>query len=601
MNATRGRSTAVAVVLALAVPMIAVPMAGVPAVAQAPTRRLSAPVNLAVGVAQAVQARVLSNRVFKNVDEQQAQVTSTYAAYVATAEKNLAAAQQAKDTVAVQRDTRVLAVLKTEQATQTEILAGMRQNAYDVFRKPEFRNLVSTIANVGPVNRIFNQASAELADLSSKVGGLRARLASGTPLSLTELDAYSTQLNRWRGVWSMIAGPKGEALTTVADKASAALRRVTKNVTSVDADLADTESGLQALADGFKNVQQVKVRPRGGGFFGFITNLLGIDTRVIDALRNLIRPRVSNIPGYSAAQIDKVLGDAMLELMRRRFADCRDRSGYDLRNLADNPDLGLSDTSLPQALGAVADRLPLCGEPTGQQLLAIGEAMAEPVATGSPATRPVGGGVYSLDTLNESDPGATAAFVRLEAGSLSVRDTSVVPLMALRGDAVGAPELQLTVDFETGTASGSFSATYECTAELCMGATGTGYAKATFENVPLQQAPTSPPADFPFPAHHWYDLEKDWWYGLVAVDVEVSLVGTSFDGREGGYTTSVRGWVQVALSPMGSIMGARPYGWRATTSVRLDYPDTVNPQWDLYIGADADIWEARVPVPPTTK
>ena len=112
----------------------------------------------------------------------------------------------------------------------------------------------------------------------------------------------------------------------MADKAAAALRKVTKTAGAVDAELASTQEGLLALSQAVANVRQGSVRPRGGGFFGFITNLLGVDRRLIDAMRDLIRPRLRAVPGYSAADIDKLLDAAMIEMMRRRRAGHRQRT-----------------------------------------------------------------------------------------------------------------------------------------------------------------------------------------------------------------------------------------------------------------------------------
>ncbi len=583
--------TAVALTLTLTGPAAAIP-------GQVPAGVGNPAVNVFIGLLEVGQARAISNRVFANVTKEEQQVTSAYAGYVDTAQKQRAAAQEKGDTVAVQRADRVLAVLQQEQTTKAALLKQMRQNAYTQFRKPEFALMLSTIANVGPVSRLLTSASGELGGLASKVSALRNQVSGGFGMNLLAVQAYTAQLQRWTGVWAMVSGPKGRGLTDLAEKATASLQRATAGVAGADRALAETATTLAALSSALEGVKTVAVRPRGHGFFGFITNLLGIDTRLIDALRNAIRPRVRNVPGYREADIDRVLDAAIVELMRRRLYDCGKPTGYELRTLPDNPDLGTQVDKVTRSLGGVDKRLPLCDDPTAEQLLAVGEEALDPVAAGSEnATRPTGGGIYTISSEGRA-PGARAAMVRIDGGDLSVRDLKP-PLFTLGGEAVGLPDIQLILDFEQGTASGSFDVDYACDAESCMGQSSTGHAAGSFEQVPFAVPPDGPPADYPFPEHHWYDLEKDNWYALAATDIAVQLAGTSFDGSTGDYDETVRGWVEVRLSPSGWSTGSLPSGWYADLGVRLDYPDTVNPQWTLFIGSNSQVWDPRIPQPPS--
>ncbi len=582
--------TAVALTLTLTGPAAAIP-------GQVPAGAGNPAVNVFIGLLELGQARAISNRVFANVTKEEEQVTSAYAGYVDTAQKQRAAAQEKGDNVAVQRADRVLAVLQQEQTTKAALLKQMRQDAYTQFRKPEFALMLSTIANIGPVSRLLTSASGELSGLASKVSALRQQVSGGSGVNLLALQAHTAQLQRWTGVWAMVSGPKGRGLTEMAEKATASLQRATAGAAGADRALAETATTLAALSSALEGVKTVAVRPRGRGFFGFITNLLGIDTRLIDALRNAIRPRVRNVPGYREADIDRVLDAAILEMMRRRLYDCGKPTGYEVRNLSENPDLGTQLDKVARALGGVEDRLPVCDDPTAEQLLAVGEETLDPVALGSAtATRPTGGGIYTISSEGRA-PGARAAMVRIDGGDLSVRDLKP-PLFTLGGEAVGLPDIQLILDFEQGTASGSFDVDYACDAESCMGQSSTGHAAGTFEQVPFEAPPDGPPADFPFPEHHWYDLEDDDWYALAATDIAVQLAGTSFDGSTGDYNETVRGWVEVRLSPSGWSTGSLPSGWSADLGVRLDYPDTVNPQWTLFIGANSQVWDPRLPLPP---
>ena len=581
MSAGRRSLVSAVAVLAVLAPMVSVAGASSPA----PVRRMGNPaINGFVAFLELAQGRAISNRVFTNVDAEVAQVTSNYDRYEATA--------------AAANDARVVQMLQQERATKLQLLQQMRNNAYQQFRKPEMRKLLSAVANLGPVNRIFVSASSELVGLAGQVDGLRTQLANGAGLNVGQVQQYAAQIDRWRGAWAILAGSPGRTLTAMADKAAAALRKVTKTAGAVDAELASTQEGLLALSQAVANVRQGSVRPRGGGFFGFITNLLGVDRRLIDAMRDLIRPRLRAVPGYSAADIDKLLDAAMIEMMRRRLWDCGKPTGFELAALPDNAQLGMFPGELVTGSGPLDEQLAMCGNPTTEQLLATGEAAMDPVADdGVPATHPNGGGVYTLDPSSTA-PSAVAQMVNVDGGDLSVRDTDPVPMVAIGGDAIGVPDVQLIVDLAEGTVSGSFDVLYECTPETCMGESITGYARASFGPIPFGIAPVGPPTDFPFPEHHWYELGSDSWYALEAVDIAVSLQGTDFDGRAADYTTTVRGWIEVRLSPMGVSDGALPPGWRTAFSARFDYPDTVNPQWSMWLGADANIYDARVPRPP---
>ncbi|MCU0259450.1 MAG: hypothetical protein MUE78_00385, partial [Ilumatobacteraceae bacterium] len=248
--------------------------------------------NATVGGMEILQGRAISNRVFTNVDAEEQEVAATYERYIAEAQRRLDAAVAANDPTLIERSQRVIAMLEQERSTKNEILQGMRQNAYDAFRRPEFRRIIAAVADAGPVRRIFDGARTELVDLSSKLGDVRAGLQGRSGISIVQLQTYTAQIERWRTVWSMVSGPSGRNLTALADRATAGLRRATQGLGQVDAELADTQAGLQALSQAVQDLKTVRVRPRGGGFFGFVTSLLGIDTSLIDRLRALIRPRV---------------------------------------------------------------------------------------------------------------------------------------------------------------------------------------------------------------------------------------------------------------------------------------------------------------------
>jgi hypothetical protein len=576
-----GRNVSVAIVLAMAIPNVSL---GAAVEARPTTRAANPGVNVAVGLIDVMQGRAISTRVFRNVDAEVSQVKQVYAGYEATATS--------------EGNARTVQILQTEKTVKLQLLEQMRKNAYQQFRKPEVRKLIAAVANVGPVSRIFTSAGGEIAGLASKLNELRTKISGGGALSLLEVQKYAAQIDRWKGAWSIITGPQGRQLGALADKASAALRKLTSATGAVDAELASTQDGLLALSQALNDVKTVKVRPRGGGFFGFVTDLLGIDRRLIDAVRDLIRPRVRDIPGYSAADIDRLLDKAMIEMMRRRLWDCGKPTGFEIGGLPDNPDLGMFPGELSPTLGPDDERLPLCGDPTTEELLATAEAALDPVADdGVSATRPTGGGVYTIDQATTT-PGAAAVMRSADGGRISVRDIDVVPLIGMGGESAGTPDIQLIVDLAEGTVSGSFDARYECTPDLCMGMNSTGYARGSFGPLPFGVAPFEPPDDYPFPPHHWYELESEDWYALGAIDIEVSIGGTGYDGRAADYTTSVRGWIQVRLSAMGNVAGALPNGWRASFSASLDYPDTVNPQWFLWLGAEADIYDSRVHRPP---
>lgn len=212
MSAGRRSLVSAVAVLAVLAPMVSVAGASSPA----PVRRMGSPaINGFVAFLELAQGRAISNRVFTNVDAEVAQVTSNYDSYEAARGSG-------------QRHDRVVQMLQQERATKLQLLQQMRNDAYQQFRKPEMRKLLSAVANLGPVNRIFVSASSELVGLAGQVDGLRTQLANGAGLNVGQVQQYAAQIDRWRGAWAILAGSPGRTLTAMADKAAAALRKVTK-------------------------------------------------------------------------------------------------------------------------------------------------------------------------------------------------------------------------------------------------------------------------------------------------------------------------------------------------------------------------------------
>ena len=192
MSAGRRSLVSAVAVLAVLAPMVSVAGASSPA----PVRRMGSPaINGFVAFLELAQGRAISNRVFTNVDAEVAQVTSNYDSYEATA--------------AAANDARVVQMLQQERATKLQLLQQMRNNAYQQFRKPEMRKLLSAVANLGPVNRIFVSASSELVGLAGQVDGLRTQLANGAGLNVGQVQQYAAQIDRWRGAWAILAGSPG--------------------------------------------------------------------------------------------------------------------------------------------------------------------------------------------------------------------------------------------------------------------------------------------------------------------------------------------------------------------------------------------------------
>lgn len=538
--------------------------------------------NVIIGGLKLILGRVASSRVFNNVDELTSEVKQRYESYLATA---------------VERgDARTVQLLQQEQNVLLAQLDAVRNNAYQQFRKPEALLLFSTVANTAPVGRILTQASTEVGSLAGQVQVLRDSLAGGGSVNAAAVQDLAAGIDRWGGVWSMISGPNGRALTSAAERASASLRQIGAAASSADGALATAQADLTTLAQTLTAVQNVPRRPSGRGLFGFVANLLRVDRTLVDVFREVFNPRLRNLPGRSKADLERALNAAVVEMMRRRWSECTKKSGYEIRGLPDNTELGKPmPGSLAPALGPVDERLPLCQSLTTEQLVAEGETAPVIVAAdGTPSSELSGGAIYTLDS-SSNVPGSIAQLHRLAGGDLSVRDLGDGRAVSLSGESVGTPDVQLIFDFDAGTFSGSFDINYACDADRC-GAAATGYARASFGPIPFTLPPTEPPDDFPFPDEHWRG-SSDGWYAGAAVPIEVSLAGTDLTGAAAEYTTTVVGWISASLSPNGGFGDTRPEGWRASFYASIDHPDTVRPQWYLGIWGDADIWDGNVAEP----
>ncbi|CAB4880390.1 unannotated protein [freshwater metagenome] len=589
--------TLLAVVLAITTTVV-VPAAS-PLSTARPALAAADPVgNLVVGFTKLLVGSTTRATVYNNIDQLEKDLRTQYDAYAATAAKN--------------NDTRTQVLLTRERDLQIGWLEGVRKNTGQTITGEQPFLLLSMIANTKEAQKFLGRAGSEVLKVKSKITGLRTAITTGSVGSaLVETRKWAAQLENLSGSWSIIAGSKGAEMAAAADRVSRALRRVDAAAADADKQLESLGNDLQQISNGLAALDQVPRRPRGGnGILGFILNFVRVDKTVVDVLAELFNPRLRNMPGVKLDKLQRDLRTALSEFIRRRLHDCVKQAGPQLRYLIENEPSDAVDTgSLGPPVDDGTEKLPLCDPLTAAEVeeLAGNVEQVQETSKNAPeptADKPFAGGEYQV-TEKSNSPTAMARLARIGTGSLTVRDLSQRPLFSLGADLIGTPSLDLLFDLGAGTVTGTFAADFACVPSTCgglLGETSTGHVEGEFGPLQYGVPPTAMPADFPFPEHHWYAPSTGIWWAGGAIDLRVRLSGsyTLDQGLESGsYDTTLKAWVSSELTPAGSYSATlRPAGWRANFSVRIDHPDTVIPQWSLYLGADADIYDGNVATPP---
>ena len=149
------------------------------------------------------------------------------------------------------------------------------------------------------------------------------------------------------------------------------------------------------------------------------------------------------------------------------------------------------------------------------------------------------------------------------------------------------PHFEVVHDLEAGTVEGWIDVELACPGlDRCRGedpvaATVSG----TIGPFAYGQQPQAVPADWPFPADHWYSSGLGSWWAGGPIELDVWISGSSsFLNQAVDQSFTVMGWVNSTLSPSSRKPGELPSDWMVDLAVDIDYVDADDPRWDFYVG-----------------
>jgi hypothetical protein len=164
-----------------------------------------------------------------------------------------------------------------------------------------------------------------------------------------------------------------------------------------------------------------------------------------------------------------------------------------------------------------------------------------------------------------------------------------------------SPNFDVVHDLDAGTIAGRIELDLECPGlDPCFRHDPVvGTVSGSFGPFAYGQQPVDAPADWPFPAHHWYSGSSYWWAG-GPIELEVEISGTHYIGEDAfpaEVATTITGWAESTLSPTSSRPGELPTEWNVDLRVNLDYGETIEPRWDFYTGYFWTFGETGVDIP----
>lgn len=212
------------------------------------------------------------------------------------------------------------------------------------------------------------------------------------------------------------------------------------------------------------------------------------------------------------------------------------------------------------------------------------------------APRATGGSVH---VVSPETPGAQPIDEACLAYTEPLEPHGLVSL----GPCTDRPWVAVELDLAAGTAQGELAMEVSCPGWFrCRSdETSSGTARGSFGPLPITLQPADPPADYPFPAHHYHANTSD-WVAAGAVTVDLAIEGSYPDNDEtlsAEAADTEQAWVTVELIPTsGGAVGSNPSGWWVRIFLEIDHPGDLYPRWDLAVGLEADITEAGVPRAP---
>ncbi len=584
----------------------------------APAASPAAPVAEAAGPQQVLAfANVVGGlfqrqRVYRNAAEVQEEIRSYYDELLDTARAALRDRELSKLDNQVAAYVRLVASLEAEKTAALQLLEDDKRGAHQAFRSNLNRQLPTMLLSIPAARDMAQVLRGDLAEIRDVLNATRDAIAGGRPDALVDIARRRAALDRYAAIVGAIGGKPGRDIANAVGALGAGLQRVeaaTDAATEdVENDLADAEQQIATALDRLDEQLATEVRPASVSLFGGLGNVRipgefalyaalaealsapGSRTHGLtrDAMRDRVRAFLVEQRGEGIAALRDCLVASAAQLRARLGGD--EAPEGTAAALLLTADLRSCDPDVVRAVLAAAAEF----EPTTTTSEPATDT-AEPDAT--PGDRIRGGSVHQITTAStgmQIGNGGTLCLEYFETRP----DQLPLSLVAC----TTSPVFDIVYDLAAGTVAGTVELDLACPgADRCwQDDSTTGSVRGTFGPFQFGRQPEQAPADFPFPAHHYYGGQLDWWAGGT-IELTVAISGDHVVGEQvlsGSASITITGWMEASLWPPVQRPNELPSDWMTDFKVILDFPQDVNPNWYLYAGFSAPVPESAIAVPP---
>lgn len=571
----------------------------------APVAQAATPPTQVLGLTNLIGALFRRQRVYNNAAEVQNEIRAYYDELVTSAKAAVSDGSLSITDEQLKAFIRIRAALEVEKNAALQLLEDDKRGARQTFQNALNREIPSLMLAIPGIRDAAQVVEGNLSELRDALAATRQAVAEGKPSALLGLAAHRAKLDQYAAIVGSVGGEAGmklaEAYGALAGQIEQLESSADRPADEIAAGLTEAQKQLDAALSGLEGQLRDNVRPVSIDMGAFQVRIPGqyvFYAAVADALsaqgserhgltREAMRDRVREfLVDTKASEFD-------------RLKDCYKASAAQLRASLS----GLEAESGAAAALLLTSDLRTCDPDVVKAVLAAAAELAVTTTTTPATTAPVaepegeklsGGAIHQVTS-------ETPGLQTQSAFCLDYSEPLEGGLRLSLTACTDSPYFDVVYDLDEGTIAGRIELELECPGlDQCRGedpvaATVSG----SFGPFYYGQQPDGPPADWPFPAHHWYSGAWYWWAG-GPIELDVSISGTHYIGEStfpAEAATTISGWVSSTLFPTSTRPGELPTEWNADLAVTLDYGETIEPRWDFYTGYSTMFEEAGVDIP----
>lgn len=599
---------AVAMVTAIAAPPHTAPLGVTTPVAQA-----SGPPTQVLGLTNLIGALFRRQRVYDNAADVQNEIRAYYDELVDSAKEAVSEGDLSIADEQLKAYIRIRAALEVEKNAALQLLEDDKRGARRAFQNTLNQEIPSLLLAIPGIRDAARAVQTELGQLRDLLDTTRQAIAEGRPSALLDLATHRQRLDQYAAIIGAVGGDAGsklaEAYGTLAGQIDRLAASADRPIDEIAAGLADAQAQLDTALSGLDGQLRDDVRPVTIDMGAFQVRIPGryvFYAAVADALsahggrqhgltRDAMRDRVRQfLIDTKASELDRLKDcyRASAAQLRAGLSGLEPESGAAAALLL-TADLKTCDPDVVKAvLAAAAELEATTTTVTPVDITAPGDTTADSAEPDGDRIR--GGSIHQV--TSETPDLLTSSSFCLDY-SEQIEGIFRLSLTAC----TDSPYFNVVHDLDAGTIAGRIELDLECPGlDLCFrDEPVVGTVSGSFGPFTYGRQPDDAPADWPFPAHHWYSGATYWWAG-GPIELEVAIAGTHYIGEEAypaDVATTITGWAESTLSPTSSRPGELPTEWTVDLRVNLDYGETVEPRWDFSTGYFWTFEETGVDIP----